>query len=134
MEGVISLHVPYLSLIGPFILGGAGMALVFAPAASAVLASVRDDQAGQASGATNAIRELGGVLGIAVLSTVFTAHGSYTSPADFLDGLRPALWVGIGVLAAGALTAAFLPFDTSLASVRDHGHELPTARPRSATA
>ena len=54
----------YASLIGPFILGGAGMALVFAPAANAVLSSVRTDQAGQASGATNAIRELGGVLGV----------------------------------------------------------------------
>ena len=60
-------------MIVPFILGGAGMALVFAPAASAVLASVRTDQTGQASGATNAIRELGGVLGIAVLSTIFSA-------------------------------------------------------------
>jgi EmrB/QacA subfamily drug resistance transporter len=134
MEGVISLHVPYLSLIGPFILGGAGMALVFAPAASAVLASVRTDQAGQASGATNAIRELGGVLGIAVLSTVFTAHGSYASPQGFVDGLRPALWVGIAVLAAGACAAAVLPFDTSLASARSHGHDLAKARPSSATA
>ena len=51
------------------------------PAANAVLASVRTDQAGQASGAMNAIRELGGVLGIAVLATVFTSHGSYLSPA-----------------------------------------------------
>ncbi len=135
MEGVISLHVAYLSLVGPFILGGAGMALVFAPAASAVLASVRDDQAGQASGATNAIRELGGVLGIAVLSTVFTAHGSYASPTAFVAGLRPALWVGIAVLAAGAFIAAVLPFDTSLALASErHGNELATARPRSATA
>ena len=53
----------YVSMIGPFILGGSGMALVFAPSANAVLASVRTDQAGKASGATNAIRELGGVLG-----------------------------------------------------------------------
>ena len=68
----------------PFVLAGAGMALVFAPSANAVLASVRTSQTGQASGATNAIRELGGVLGIAVLATVFTSHGSYISP----PGLR----------------------------------------------
>ena len=67
----------YASLIGPFLLGGSGMALVFAPAANAVLSSVRTDQAGQASGATNAIRELGGVLGVSVLATVFTSHGGY---------------------------------------------------------
>ena len=85
------------------------MALVFAPAANAVLASVRTDQAGQASGATNAIRELGGVLGIAVLSTVFSTHGSYASPQAFVNGLQPTMWVGAAVLAAGALVALVLP-------------------------
>src|ERR1700752_3547883 len=56
----------YTSMIGPFILAGTGMALTFAPAANAVLSSVRAHEAGQAPGATNAIRELGGVLGIGV--------------------------------------------------------------------
>jgi EmrB/QacA subfamily drug resistance transporter len=107
----------YSSMIVPFIFGGAGMALVFAPAASAVLASVRTDQAGQASGATNAIRELGGVLGIAVLSTVFTNHGSYASPQAFVNGLKPTMWVGVAVLAAGALIAFVLRFDSSAAAV-----------------
>jgi EmrB/QacA subfamily drug resistance transporter len=102
----------YSSMIAPFILAGAGMALVFAPAANAVLSSVRTHETGQASGATNAIRELGGVLGIAVLATVFTSHGSYTSPQAYVDGLVPAIWVGVGVLALGALIAAVLPFST----------------------
>jgi EmrB/QacA subfamily drug resistance transporter len=102
----------YTSMIGPFVLAGAGMALVFAPSANAVLSSVRADQTGQASGATNAIRELGGVLGIAVLATVFTSHGSYLSPQAFVSGLLPAMWVGTAVLAAGALIAAALPFST----------------------
>jgi EmrB/QacA subfamily drug resistance transporter len=102
----------YTSMIGPFILGGAGMALVFAPAANAVLASVRTDQAGQASGATNAIRELGGVLGVSVLATVFTSHGGYASPQAFVNGLTPAMWVGTAVLGAGALIALLLPFST----------------------
>jgi EmrB/QacA subfamily drug resistance transporter len=102
----------YASMIVPFVLAGAGMALVFAPAANAVLASVHTDQAGQASGATNAIRELGGVLGIAILATVFTSHGSYATPQAFVNGLVPAMWVGAGVLAAGALIAAALPFST----------------------
>src|ERR1700742_509740 len=95
-------HQSYVSLIGPFILGGSGMALVFAPSANAVLASVRSDQAGQASGATNAIRELGGVLGVAVLATVFTSHGGYQSAQAFVDGLRPAMWIGTAVLGVGA--------------------------------
>jgi hypothetical protein len=99
-------------MIGPFILAGAGMALVFAPSANAVLASVRTDQAGQASGATNAIRELGGVLGIAVLSTIFSANGGYTAPHLFVSGLAPAMWVGAGVLAVGAVIPLLLPFST----------------------
>ena len=100
----------YTSMVLPFICGGAGMALVFAPSANAVLSSVRNDQAGKASGANNAIRELGGVLGIAVLSTVFTSHGSYASAQDYINGLIPTMWVGASVLAGGALIAAALPF------------------------
>ena len=102
----------YGSMIVPFILAGSGMALVFAPSANAVLSSVRTDQAGQASGATNAIRELGGVLGISVLSTVFTSNGGYGSGIAFVHGLTPAIWVGTAVLFAGALVALVLPFDT----------------------
>ena len=102
----------YVSMIGPFILGGSGMALVFAPSANAVLASVRTDQAGKASGANNAIRELGGVLGVAVLSTVFTSRGGYGSATEFINGLTPAMWVGAAVLAIGALIPLVLPFNS----------------------
>ena len=122
----------YASMIAPFVLAGAGMALVFAPAANAVLASVRTDQAGQASGATNAIRELGGVLGIAILATVFTSHGSYASPQAFVNGLVPAMWVGAGVLAAGALAAAALPFSTR-ATAAEHAASEQAATGRAAT-
>jgi EmrB/QacA subfamily drug resistance transporter len=107
-----SLTQSYASMVIPFILAGSGMALVFAPSANAVLASVATSEAGKASGATNAIRELGGVLGISVLATVFTSYGGYQSPAAFLNGLTPAMWVGVGVLAAGAVLAAALPFST----------------------
>ena len=65
--------------------------------------------AGQASGATNAIRELGGVMGIAVLASVFCAHGSYASPQAYTDGMVSAVWVGAAVLAAGALVALLIP-------------------------
>jgi EmrB/QacA subfamily drug resistance transporter len=112
LAGTASVHQTYASMVIPFVLAGSGMALVFAPSANAVLASVRTSQAGQASGATNAIRELGGVLGIAILGTVFTSHGSYAAPQAYVDGLVPALWVGAAVLAAGALIATVLPFST----------------------
>jgi EmrB/QacA subfamily drug resistance transporter len=108
----VSTHQAYGQMIIPFIMAGSGMALVFAPSANAVLASVRTDQAGQASGANNAIREVGGVLGVAVLASVFTGAGGYISPQAFVNGLIPALWVGVAVLAAGALTVLLLPFRT----------------------
>jgi EmrB/QacA subfamily drug resistance transporter len=104
-----SVHTTYVSMIAPFVLAGSGMALVFAPVASAVLGAVAPEEAGQASGATNTIREVGGVLGIAVLATVFSSHGSYVSPTSFVHGLQPAMWVGVAVLAAGALLAGLLP-------------------------
>ena len=107
-----SVHQTYASMVIPFVLAGSGMALVFAPSANAVLSSVRTAQTGQASGATNAIRELGGVLGIAVLATVFTSHGSYATPHLYVSGLVPAMWVGAAVLAAGALIALVFPFST----------------------
>ncbi len=101
--------VPYGDLVIPFVMAGVGMALVFAPAANAVLAAVRPEEAGQASGATNAIREVGGVLGIAVLATVFASNGSYESPQAYTDGMTSAVWVGAAVLALGALAALFVP-------------------------
>jgi EmrB/QacA subfamily drug resistance transporter len=122
MASVAGVGESYASLVIPFALAGSGMALVFAPSANAVLASVRTSQTGQASGATNAIRELGGVLGIAVLATVFTSHGSYLSPQAYVNGLVPALWLGAAVLAGGALIAAALPFSTR-ASASAHAAE-----------
>ncbi len=106
----LSTHQHYSQMIVPFVMAGAGMALVFAPSANAVLSSVRTEQAGQASGANNAIREVGGVLGVAVLASVFTGAGGYTSPQAFINGLLPAMWVGVAVLAAGALVVLALPF------------------------
>jgi nitrate/nitrite transporter NarK len=106
---VSSPDVAYSSLVVPFIIAGTGMSLVFAPSANAVLSSVRPQEAGQASGATNAIRELGGVMGVAVLASVFSANGSYASPQAFSDGVVAALPVAAVVLAVGALLAFAVP-------------------------
>ena len=106
---ILSPGVSYTLLVVPFALAGTGMALVFAPAANTVLASVTPAEAGQASGATNAIREFGGVLGVAVLAAVFSAHGSYATPSSFAAGLTAALPVGAAFLAAGAVIALLIP-------------------------
>ncbi len=112
LASILSTDTPYGEMIVPFIMAGAGMALVFAPSANAVLSAVRADQAGQASGATNAIRETGGVLGVAVLATIFTHAGGYGSPQAFVNGLQPALWVAVAMLGAGTLAVLALPFST----------------------
>jgi predicted MFS family arabinose efflux permease len=109
VAAVASPTVPYLTLMPTFIVSGAGMSLFFAPVANVVLGSVRRDQEGIASGANNAIRELGGVFGIAVLGAVFSAHGGYTSENAFVSGLAPAVWVGGAAVAAAAAAALLLP-------------------------
>ncbi len=67
---VVSPTVAYITMVPAFVIAGVGMSLFFAPVANVVLSSVRRDQEGIASGASNAIRELGGVFGIAVLGAV----------------------------------------------------------------
>jgi EmrB/QacA subfamily drug resistance transporter len=101
--------VAYASLALPFVISGIGMGLFFAPVANVVLSSVRRDEEGQASGATNAIRELGGVFGVAVLAAVFARAGGYSSPQAFVDGLVPAVLLGAIVVAVGALAAFAIP-------------------------
>ena len=109
IAAVASPTVEYVRLVPAFIFAGAGMSLFFAPTASLVLAAVRPAEEGQASGANNAIREIGGVFGVAILASIFSAAGSYTSPQAFVNGLVPAVWLGAAVLAAGTLVALAIP-------------------------
>jgi EmrB/QacA subfamily drug resistance transporter len=96
---------PYAEFIGPFALSGLGMALFFAPVANVILSSVQPQEEGQASGANNAIRELGGVFGVAVLAAVFAAKGGYGSGQQFVDGMNPAVMIGAALVAVGAIAA-----------------------------
>jgi EmrB/QacA subfamily drug resistance transporter len=96
---------PYIDLVLPFAISGIGMGMFFAPIANIVLGSVRNVEEGQASGANNAIRELGGVFGVAVLASVFAHYGGYTSQEAFTNGLTPAVWAGAVVVALGAVAA-----------------------------
>jgi len=100
---------PYSALIVPFVLAGVGMALFFTPMANLVLSSVRREQEGQASGANNAIRELGGVFGVAVLASVFSRYGGYGTGQTFVDGMTPALWIGAVAVGLGAVAAFSIP-------------------------
>jgi MFS family permease len=101
--------VAYSELIAPFVIAGIGMSLFFAPMANIVLSAVRPQEEGQASGANNAIRELGGVFGVAVLAAVFASLGGYESGQAFSDGMNPALIIGGVVVGLGALAAFAIP-------------------------
>jgi EmrB/QacA subfamily drug resistance transporter len=101
--------VPYMELVPAFVISGIGMALFIAPVANVVLSAVLPREEGQASGANNAIREVGGVFGVAVLASVFSSYGGYESGQAFVDGLVPAIWVGAVIVALGAVAALLIP-------------------------
>src|SRR5437762_9526606 len=126
---VTSPTVSYLTLVPAFIVSGVGMSLFFAPVANVVLSSVRRDQEGIASGANNAIRELGGVFGIAVLGAVFAARGGYTSGAAFVSGLSAAVWVGAAAVAVAAVAALVVPRLRTATAPADATQPAATARP-----
>ena len=54
----------------------------------------------------------GGVLGIAVLASVFARQGVYQSPRVFIDAFTNALWVGVGFSALGLVAALLAPART----------------------
>jgi EmrB/QacA subfamily drug resistance transporter len=105
----------YPAILPPMVLAGVGMGLVFAANPATVIGSVQDSDHNKASGVNNTVREFGGALGIAVLTTVFThasvahvlSHGPDPETA-FIAGLRAALWLGLTVVAAGAVLGLFI--------------------------
>jgi EmrB/QacA subfamily drug resistance transporter len=109
LAAVTTPSTPYADLVVPFLVCGIGMTLFFVPLASLVLGVVPRSLEGVASGANAAFRELGGVLGIAVLGAVFSSHGSYRSAGSYVSGMTTAVYVGAAVVAVGALSALVIP-------------------------
>ncbi|MFD9728118.1 DHA2 family efflux MFS transporter permease subunit [Streptomyces sp. NPDC059072] len=106
---ILSADVSYAAQLPALILSGIGMALYFAPAANVLMSTVAPADQGKASGTNNALREVGGALGVAVLASVFSARGGYESPQAFTDGTVPALWIGAAAVALAAGLALLLP-------------------------
>ncbi|HEY6378600.1 MAG TPA: MFS transporter [Candidatus Dormibacteraeota bacterium] len=88
---------------------GIGISMVFPTVANAVMSSVPLSEAGVASGTNSALRELGGVFGVAVLASVFARQGVYASSTAFIDGFTHALWVGAAFSSAGVIAALLVP-------------------------
>ena len=105
LSAIVTPTVDYALIVPAFILAGIGMGFYFGPMANVVLSAVRPEEEGKASGANNAIREIGGVFGIAVLAAIFAANGSYLTGQAYVDGMLPALRIGAVVVAVGAVVA-----------------------------
>ena len=76
---------PYVVLVLPLVLLGAGMSLTAAPATGSIMSAVPHAKAGVGSAVNDTTREVGGALGIAVLGSI--ASAVYRSSVD-LDGLQ----------------------------------------------
>jgi EmrB/QacA subfamily drug resistance transporter len=122
---VVAAHASYAAQLPALIVSGIGMSLYFAPASNLVMSSVRPQEQGIASGANNALREVGGALGIAVMSSIFSAQGGYGTAQTFVDGLRPALVVGAAVVALAGVAALLIPTARRAARTRVVASESP---------
>jgi MFS family permease len=97
----------WTNLFIPFVLSGFGLACIFIPMSLAALSGVADRIAGVASGLLNTSQQLGGAVGVAVISTVSNeraeslAEGGQLSLENISDGYN---W-GFAVAAVFAVAA-----------------------------
>ena len=105
----MSADLAYAQLVGPFIMAGVGMGLVFAPSATALLATLGVIDHAKASGVNSTVREIGIALGTAVMTAIFVGAGGQLSPDLYVDAARPAVLVGSAVLFATAIASLWLP-------------------------
>lgn len=92
-------HAPVLAIVPGLALVGFGIGLVLVPLASTVLADTSPEHAGAAAGVLSTSQQVGGALGIAVVSlTVFGGESVY-------DGFTTSLWV-LAAIAAGTVVSS----------------------------
>lgn len=96
-------------ILGPSLLAAVGLGFAFVPVTIAAVSGVDDYDAGLASGLINTSQQVGGALGLAVLSAISTSViGSSHSPAVLTDGFRDAFLAGAGIAVLGLLATLFL--------------------------
>ena len=102
---VIHASTPYIALCAPLVLSGIGIACVFPTVSSEVVSSVPAERMGVAAAVNGSIRELGGVLGVALAATFFAHSGSYDTTSTFTTGFIHAMWGCAALSALGAIAA-----------------------------
>jgi EmrB/QacA subfamily drug resistance transporter len=91
-----------VDLLPGFLLIGVGMGFSFVPISIAALAGVEGPEAGLASGLINTSQQIGGALGLALLTTVATTRttdlleSGTAQPEALTSGFSLAFWVAVG--------------------------------------
>ncbi|MDO5083827.1 MAG: MFS transporter [Arachnia propionica] len=106
---VLRPDVPYLLLLPGLLLAGLGMGAFFAVLATQALRFVPAKDEGIASGINNFVRELGVLIGVAMLTAVFIITGDQSDAAQFTRGLVASLWVGAAVLTLAVVSSLSTP-------------------------
>ena len=118
-------HGSYLSgLLGPVLITGAGLGLLFVPMSLVALSDVAESDSGVASSLLNATRQVGGSIGLAVLGTVaWTVVANRALHARTTAVYQHALAVGFdrAFLVAAAIMIATLGAAVGLIRVRKSG-------------
>jgi EmrB/QacA subfamily drug resistance transporter len=111
----VSGHGDYASHVLPaMVILGLGLGMSFVPATIAATTGVAPEDSGLASGLLNATQEVGGSLGLAILSTVSTTrvanalHAGAPLPVALTHGFKGAFIVAGLLCAAGAVLALVL--------------------------
>ena len=116
LAAILDLDTPYAAMVAPFVIAGVGMGLVFAPSATALLATLGIVDHAKASGVNSTVREIGLALGTAVLTAIFLGAGGELVPDLYVEAARPAVFVGGIVLVISAIAALWLPAGRALES------------------
>jgi EmrB/QacA subfamily drug resistance transporter len=104
----------WADLFPGFLILGVAIPFAFVPITIAALAGTKPEEAGLGSGLINTSQQIGGALGIALLSTiaVSTTDDELASgtalPAALTDGFVNAFWAGAAIAFAGVLVSIFL--------------------------
>jgi EmrB/QacA subfamily drug resistance transporter len=99
----------YPAMVPPLVLAGCGVSMAMPAAQNAVIGSVPRGAIGKASGAFNALRQLGGTFGVAILAAVFASSGGYASGSAFSHGFARATAVAAGLSLLAALAGSWIP-------------------------
>jgi EmrB/QacA subfamily drug resistance transporter len=99
-------HESFWAILPGFLVGGVGMSMTMTPTAAAATRAVPVAKAGVGSAVLNAMRQVGGSLGIALMGAI-VAHsaGGRFAVEPFLDGFQNALTVAALIAFAGAIVA-----------------------------